>query len=1056
MLIKFGIRKAEESDYDELDTQELKTVDVPGDSRNFIEVNVMGINLTCMLDSGSEVTVLRYDQDLIKSLKIRLCPSKLRLKMADGTLLGNAGVSSLPFSYMGRTAFVETFWAKDLRSPGLCGMTFFQAFGISLRFPTGHEIMKIEKASEGSEEEAVEKSINSVKSDLGVEQEKVSISTEMLLLKEEQLKWLAEVKKLFKVQKGEILEKTHLAEHVIEIKEEFVKAKPVYLKPYPVSPHIQKGLFQEIDRLLKLGVIEPAQSDWCLNVVPVKKPTGAIRLCLDARRLNERTIRDLYPQAHIGRILSRLESAKFISTIDLKEAYLQIPLHIKSRKYTAFAIPGKGLYQYTRLPFGLSNSPATLSRLIDSILGNGALEPRIFIYLDDIIILSNSFEEHMRDLEEVARRLSKANLTVNLDKSQFCRKELPFLGHVITPTGIRPNPDRITAIVNFETPKTVRQVRRFLGMTNYYRRFIADFSGVTAPISDLLKGKPRKINWTEKANEAFNHLKQLMISAPILSNPDFNKEFTLQTDASDLAVAGVLTQVQEGFERVIGYYSQKLATAQQRYHATEKEALAAILSIEHFRGYLEGSHFILITDSSALSYIMTTRWKTSSRLSRWSLALQQHDVTIVHRKGKDNIVPDALSRSISAVSAVTDSTWYVNLREKILKNPDKYPDFKIEAGQIWKFVSTPMIPGDNRFEWKQVPPPEKKKDILSKEHDQSLHMGFDKTLAKIKLRFYWPRMAQDIKRYIQNCSICKECKGSSVPTIPKMGEPRIANRPWQIISLDFVGPITMSKNKNQYLLVILDVFSKWVQLYPMKRLDVNEVCRILKEHWFWRNSAAQIAITDNGSTFTSKQFKALLEDFQTKHFLITRHHSQSNPVERVHRTINACIRTYVREDQRVWDTRVPETQFVLNNTVHSGTGCTPYFILYGHEINLSGEDFRKEPQGAEESLRKYIDRTKHMKEKTFEYVSKNLKKAYLKAEHNYNLRIRKPPAGFDIGQSIYRKNFRVSNAGERYNAKYGPLFVPCKVVGKRGNSSYELQDSNGKNIGWWPACHLKP
>lgn len=758
VMTKLGMKQAEETDYQEAESQSLKTVKVPGDSRAFIEVNVMGFDMTCMLDSGSEVTVLQYDESLVNSLKVIRFPANLVLRMADGTLLENEGVSSLPFTYMGQTAFVETYWARGLKSKGLCGMTFFKAFDISLRIPSGQELTTLEDNSRRTTRKTEAIYIGSVKSDLGVDQEKNTVMSEMLELKTEQLKWLEEVKQLFKQQTGNKLETTHLTEHVIEIKEEFIKAKPVYLKPYPVSPHVQKGLFEEVDRLLGMGVIEPAQSDWCLNVVPVKKPSGAIRLCLDARRLNERTVRDLYPQAHIGRILSRLESAKFISTIDLKEAYLQIPLQRQSRKFTAFAIPGKGLYQYTRLPFGLSNSPATLSRLIDRILGNGALEPRIFIYLDDIIILSNSFEEHMRDLAEVGRRLSEANLTVNLDKSQFCRKELPFLGHVITPKGIRPNPDRITAIINFEVPKTVRQIRRFLGMTNYYRRFIADFSGVTAPISDLLKGKPRKIQWTEKANEAFNHLKKLMISAPILTNPNFNEEFSLQTDASDLAVAGILTQIQEGSERVIGYFSQKLTASQQRYHATEKEALAAILSIDHFRGYLEGSHFKLITDSSALTYIMTTKWKTSSRLSRWSLALQQHDITIIHRKGKDNIVPDALSRSISAMSASTRSSWFVNLREKIIKNPDKFPDFKIENGQIWKFVSTPMVPGDSRFEWKQIPPPEKKKDILLKEHDQALHMGFEKTLAKIKLRFYWPRMAQEVKQYIQKCKIQKNAK----------------------------------------------------------------------------------------------------------------------------------------------------------------------------------------------------------------------------------------------------------------------------------------------------------
>lgn len=272
----------------------------------------------------------------------------------------------------------------------------------------------------------------------------------------------------------------------------------------------------------------------------------------------------------------------------------------------------------------------------------------------------------------------------------------------------------------------------------------------------------------------------------------------------------------------------------------------------------------------------------------------------------------------------------------------------------------------------------------------------------------------------------------------------------------FCGTDHFEQTTEQYLLVVLDVFSKWVQLYPLKRIDVNEVCRMLKEDWFWKNSVPEIVITDNGASFTSRQFKSLLDDFQVKHFFTTRYHSQSNPVERVHRTVNACIRSYARGDQRVWDERIAEIQFVLNNTVHTGTGCTPFFILNGHEISLSGEDFRNEPQGTNDSLIRYVDRTNHIKKETLEFVAKNLKKAYMKSEHNYNLRVRKPAESFQIGQTVYRKNFKISNTGERYNAKYGPLFVQCTVIGKKGNSSYELQDSNGKNIGWWPACHLKP
>lgn len=212
------------------------------------------------------------------------------------------------------------------------------------------------------------------------------------------------------------------------------------------------------------------------------------------------------------------------------------------------------MFQYTRLPFSLTNSPATLSRLMDKILGAGALEPQIFVYLDDIIVASETFEEHIKLLEEVAKRLREANLSINLQKSQFCRFEVPFLGYLLSCDGLKPDPSKVQAILDFEAPKTIRQIRRFLGMVNYYRRFIGDFSEITAPISDLLAGKPKIVRWTSEAEQAFRKIKERLITAPILANPDFDKEFSVQTDASDRAVAGVLTQLQEGSERAISFF----------------------------------------------------------------------------------------------------------------------------------------------------------------------------------------------------------------------------------------------------------------------------------------------------------------------------------------------------------------------------------------------------------------------------------------------------------------------------------------------------------------------
>lgn len=259
---------------------------------------------------------------------------------------------------------------------------------------------------------------------------------------------------------------------------------------------------------------------------------------------------------------------------------------------------------------------------MDKVLGYGELEPSVFVYLDDIVVVNDTFEAHLRSLQEVARRLKAANLSINLQKSKLCVSELPYLGYILSSKGLRSNPERVEAIVNFERPTSLRSLRRFLGMSNYYRRFIPQFSEMSAPLTDLLRKKPKTLSWYPIAEGAFIKLKESLIAAPVLANPNFDLPFQIQTDASDSAIAAILTQQWEEGEKIVAYFSQKLSPAQQAYAASEKEGLAVLAAIEKFRAYIEGTHFLVVTDASALTHIMNGKWRTSSRLSRWSIELQ--------------------------------------------------------------------------------------------------------------------------------------------------------------------------------------------------------------------------------------------------------------------------------------------------------------------------------------------------------------------------------------------------------------------------------------------------
>lgn len=1003
----------------------------PNDNRPYTNVGLYGIQFKALLDSGSNLTLISDSiYSKIKPRKLSPLRSSVVLRTASGEQLDVLGQLYLPFSFNGEVKIIPTLVVPKLAIACICGMDFWKKFHIQ---PTIQQCATIE--------------------DLNMESSNRPSAATSLSVEERQT--LDQIKQLFLPARPGHLTMTPLAVHKIELQEEWKQKAPVRQFPYVMSPKTQGLVAGELQRLLDTGIIEPSNSDWSINCVPVIKP-NKVRLCLDARKINERTVRDAYPLPHPCRILGQLPKARYLSTIDLSEAFLQIPLDPSSRKYTAFCVQGKGLFQYTRMPFGLVNSPATLARLMDKVLGHGVLEPYVFVYLDDIVVVTETFAQHVQLLREIARRLLEANLSINLEKSKFGVSEIPFLGYLLSSSGLHTNPDKIRPIIEYERPTTVTKLRRFLGMANYYRRFIPDFSGLTAGLTDLLKTKTKVISWTEEAEKSFCEIKERLVSAPILGSPDFSKEFTIQTDASDVAIAGILTQQQENGETVISYYSHKLTTPQKNYHAAEKEALAAILAIDAFRGYIEGYHFTLITDSSALTHILHTKWKVGSRCSRWSLDLQQYDMTVLHRKGKDNVVPDALSRSTAAVQGTSTATWHSSLMQKVLDRPDEFADFKVGDGQLFKFITARNEPFDSRFEWKRVPSPDEIPTILQENHDECFHLGYEKTMARIRKRFYWPKMGPETRKYIQSCQTCKEVKAPFVPITPEMGKMRVATRPWQIISVDFIGPLPRSRKGNQHILVIVDLFSKWVMIHPVRKLDSSAMCATLRDQWFYRNSVPEVIISDNGSSFTSKEFKNLLDQFGITHWLNSRYHSQANPVERQNRTINAAIRSYAKDDQRSWDLKIPEIEVILNTSIHSSTGYTPYYITHGQELSEKGSDHQLYRHNETLSEAEQIERRKKRFNKIYEIVQKNLSKAHETSQKQYNLRYRRFAKSFSPGQLVYRRNMKPSSAADHYNAKYAAQFLPCKVKAKIGTSSYDLEDLSGKPLGVWPASHLKP
>ena len=396
--------------------------------------------------------------------------------------------------------------------------------------------------------------------------------------------------------------------------------------------------------MLDRGLIKPSDSCWSSPVVLVPKENGEWRLCFDYRKVNDLTVPDNFPLPRIEDCIDKVGKAEIVSKFDLLKGYWQIPLSPEARKISAF-VTSEGLFECLVMPFGMRNAASTFQRLMWMVTKD--LEGCV-IYLDDIVIFSDTWEEHVNRIEALFKRLKDAGLVVNLSKSEFAKSEVLYLGYKVGQGKVAPKESNVEALLRFPVPLSKKNIRQFLGLAGYYRRFVPHFSEIAAPLSNLLKSKS-KFFWDPACQYAFDKLKGILSNYPILASPDFNKRFKLMVDASDLGVGSVLLQEdEEGNEHPIAYFSKKLNECQKKYSTIEKETLALIFALQHFEVYVTSSNETLqvYSDHNPLKYIHKFHNK-NRRLSNWSLILQEYNIEIKHVKGKDNVIADALSRNCS-------------------------------------------------------------------------------------------------------------------------------------------------------------------------------------------------------------------------------------------------------------------------------------------------------------------------------------------------------------------------------------------------------------------------
>ena len=434
--------------------------------------------------------------------------------------------------------------------------------------------------------------------------------------------------------------RTNILQHDVDVG----SVKPIKQHPYRMNPEKREYLKKEVQYLLDNDLIEHSTSSWSSPCVLIPKPDGSYRLCTDYRKVNEVTATDSYPIPRIEDCIDKIGSSKFISKFDLLKGFYQVPLTERAKEISAFVTPD-GLYQYKVMPFGMKNSPASFQRLVNTLTAD---IPNCEVYIDDAVIFTDSWEDHLQTIELFFKKLSDANLTINLAKSEFCCATVMYLGHIIGQGQVKPIDAKIKSISEFPVPTSKKQLMRFLGMAGYYRKFCPNFATISEPLTNLLS-KKNNFKWDNECQQSFNKLKAILETAPVLSAPNFNLEFKLHVDASDVGAGAMLVQSDsQGIDKPVAYFSKKFNKHQKNYSVIEKECFALILALQHFEVYLSNTYPITVyTDHNPLKFIAKMKTK-NQKILRWSLFLQNFNLKIEHIKGKLNVIPDTLSRGFSS------------------------------------------------------------------------------------------------------------------------------------------------------------------------------------------------------------------------------------------------------------------------------------------------------------------------------------------------------------------------------------------------------------------------
>jgi hypothetical protein len=799
--------------------------------------------------------------------------------------------------------------------------------------------------------------------------------------------------------------------------------KQIYRTQFPIPVAHMPFVHRTVDNLLKLGAIEPdLKSPHNSPIFCVKKPhSDGLRLVQDLRMLNENIEDYFHPILDVQSCLAKLGGlgARHFATLDLTSGFYQLELDEESRPLTAFTVPGRGRFSWKVSTMGLKTSPGAFSRLMEFVM-----QPvdKAVTYMDDVILAGETEKELLETIEKALRQLRKYNLKLNLAKCIFGAKEVDYLGYRISAQGIRPGAEKTEAIRKFPVPTTVQEVRRFVGLANYFRQQIPHFSQLSKPLTQLTK---QSCPWTRgplppQARKAFEELRALLARAPLTAFPQPGAPYILETDASERGLGACLFQMQKGEKRVIGFASKGLEDHEKNYTAFLLEHRAAVFGIEHFRHLLMGAKFDLVMDHKPLTPLSSVHKKTLCRLQQLMSEFTFH---LRYKPGKDNIVADTLSRA--PVEALADS--YETLRE--LQLSDRFCRITLKALEEGK-VEEALAPEEKRFMarifsncyvrggcafMKSSDPVEGQKELVltpkkcryellraAHAHRFSGHGGVAKTISRLRLRYFWPGMAADVDKFVAECAVCQEAKSppnrsakeASLRPLPIPDMPNIR------VHLDLFAVPRRSNEGNKYVLVMTDAFSKWTELVAIPDKEALTVASAFFSRWICRWSCPKEILTDRGREFCNQLLEELLRLLDVDHKRTAAYHPQTNTsAESFNRTLIKILTATLDNPDGDWEAWLPVVVLTYNTRVHASTKASPFFLTFLRDPNLPNFDLDAEDRAmygeswaAEASERLQV---------AYKLAKENAEKAQEVGKEIHGRKLKGDPVHFKVGDKVY-------------------------------------------------------